>query len=108
MRQHRTRNLEDVPRDSWFALPRPRNGEKNSYYNEIPGSPLARRPGMTGSDLRAGPLVPHALQFHRAVGDRDAESGADGAFDEVDVAAMGADQLVGDGKAKSTAAEAAG
>src|SRR5262249_35050414 len=44
--------------------------------------------------LRAGPLVAHGLQFHRAIRNRHAEGRADGAFDQMDVAAMGADQLV--------------
>ena len=48
--------------------------------------------------LRPRPLVADALQFHRAVGDRDPEGGADGAFDQMDVAAMGADQFGGDRK----------
>ena len=53
------------------------------------------------------PLVPHAEQFHRAVRDRDPEGGADGAFDQMDVAAMGADQFGGDRKAEAAAAGAA-
>src|SRR5205085_5661536 len=60
------------------------------------------------SDLRTHPLFAHALQFHRAVRDGDAEGGADGAFDEMDVAAMGADQLGGDDKTEPAAAGAAG
>ncbi len=47
-------------------------------------------------------------QFHRAVGDDDAEGGADGALDQLDVAAMGAHQLGGDGEAEAAAAGAAG
>ena len=38
----------------------------------------------------------------------DPEGGADGALDQMDVAAMGADQFGGDGKAKPAAAGAAG
>src|SRR5262249_55701540 len=60
------------------------------------------------SDLSADALVAHAREFHRAVGDGDAEGGTDGAFNEMDVAAMGADQLGGDGQAQPAAAGAAG
>src|SRR3954470_11000179 len=51
--------------------------------------------------LRRGPLVADALQFHRAVRDGDPEGGADGAFDQMDVAAMGADQFGRDRQAKA-------
>ena len=61
-------------------------------------------PEMTRPVLRPRPLVADGQQFHRAVGDRDPEGGADGAFDQVDVAAMGADQFGGDGEAEATAA----
>lgn len=50
-------------------------------------------------DLRPRPLVADALQFHRAIRYRDPEGGADGAFDQMDVAAMGADQFGGNRKA---------
>src|SRR5262245_49691098 len=58
--------------------------------------------------LRPLPLVPHAQKFHRAVGDHDAEGGADGAFDELDAPAMCADEFGRDRKAKAAAAGAAG
>src|SRR5689334_2181505 len=80
---------------------------------------MARRvsPGMTQSAgglmsasgrLRPLPLVADGKQFHGAVGDDDSEGGADGAFDQMDVAAMGANQLGGNRKAKAAAAGAAG
>lgn len=49
--------------------------------------------------LRPGSFVADGEELHRAVGDDDAEGGAERAFDEVNVAAMGADQLGSDGKA---------
>jgi hypothetical protein len=52
-----------------------------------------------GGDLRPCPLVADAQQFHRSVGNRDPEGGADGALDQMDVAAMGADQFGGNRKA---------
>src|SRR5437868_5183669 len=54
------------------------------------------------------PLAADRQQFHRAIRDRDPERGADGALDQMDMAAMGADQLGGDRKAQSAAAGAAG
>jgi hypothetical protein len=46
--------------------------------------------------LRPRPLVADALQFHRPVRYGDPEGGADGAFDQMDIAAMGANQFGGD------------
>src|SRR5947199_3571811 len=77
------------------------NGEKGCHYNEILGAPRTPHPERRARGLRAGPLMANALQFHRTVRDGDAEGGADGAFDKVDVTAVGADQLSGDGKAKA-------
>src|SRR5580692_2827785 len=54
------------------------------------------------------PLVADAEQFHRAVGNRDPEGGADGALDQVDFAAMGADQFGRDRKPEPAAAGPAG
>ena len=56
------------------------------------------------SALRAGAAA--GAQFHRAVGNSQAERRADGAFDQADLAAMGAHQFGGDGKAKPGAAGA--
>src|SRR5579871_5312806 len=68
------------------------------------------RPGMTQREatLRPRPLVADGQQFHRTVRDDDPEGGADGAFDQLDVAAMGADELGGDREAEPAAAGAAG
>ena len=63
------------------------------------------RPAGTASGPRA--LVADGEQFHRPVRDDDPESGADRALDQRDLAAMGADQLGGDGKAQPAAAETA-
>src|SRR6185369_13331726 len=64
------------------------------------------RPRMTALSRRA--LFPHALQLDRAVRHHDPEGGADGAFDQVDVAAVGADQLGGDREPEPAAAGPAG
>src|SRR5271154_1493478 len=65
------------------------------------------RPGMTSqSSPRA--LVADGEQLHRPVRDHDPERGPDGALDQRDGAAMGADELGGDGKPKPAAAGAAG
>src|ERR1700741_2946067 len=81
-------------------------------------SMLSNRPGMTGKSARPGtplklhlrprPLAADGEQFHRAVRDHDPEGGADGAFDQLDFAAMGADELGGDGEAEPAAPWAAG
>src|SRR6266700_4866763 len=55
------------------------------------------------SKLRPRPLVADALQFHRAVRNRKPEGGTDGAFDQMDVAAMGADQFGGDRQSQAAA-----
>src|SRR5436853_4729883 len=65
---------------------------------------------MASAD-RAASLSPRALaapgaEFDRAVRDDDAESRADGAVDQADLAAMGADQLGRDRKAEPGAAAA--
>src|SRR3954471_24248372 len=65
---------------------------------------LGPRPGMTNARLRPRPLVPYALEFHRAVRDRDPEGGADGAFHQMNLAAMGADQFGGDRQPQAAAA----
>src|ERR1700733_873691 len=49
--------------------------------------------------LRPRPLVADAEQLHRPVRDRDPERGPDGARDQMDVAAMGAQQFGGDRQA---------
>ncbi len=54
--------------------------------------------------LSSRPLVADAQEFHRPIGNRNPERGADGTFHQMDVAAMGADQFGGDRKPKSTAA----
>ena len=59
------------------------------------------------SRLRADPLVAHALQFHRAVGDGDAEGGADGALDQANLAAVRAHQFGDDRQTEADAARAA-
>src|SRR3984957_16638162 len=58
--------------------------------------------------LRPCALVAHAQQFHRTVRYRDPEGGADGAFDQMDFAAMGADQFGGDRQPQPAAAGPAG
>jgi hypothetical protein len=64
-----------------------------SFKNlQIPGSRALRAPRKDGA-LRPRPLVADAQQFHRPVRDHDPEGGADGALDQMDVAAMGADQF---------------
>ena len=55
---------------------------------------------------RAGALAAPDRELDRAVGDGEAEGRADGAFDQADVAAMGAHQLGRDGKAEAGAAGA--
>ena len=78
-------NLLQIQRDSGFnAAPCPQ------MCNGTSGNDSA-------ADLRPRPLVADGLQFHRAVGNRDPEGGADGAFDQMDVAVMGADQFGGNG-----------
>jgi hypothetical protein len=66
---------------------------------EIPGSLawLAPRNDRSGSGPR--PLVADGQEFHRPVRHHDPEGGANGALDQVDVAAMGAHQFGGDGQA---------
>src|SRR5260370_28069673 len=63
-------------------------------------------PGMTktGGVLRPCPLVAYAQQFHRPVRYCDPEGRADGAFHQMDVAAMGADQFGGDREPQPAAA----
>jgi hypothetical protein len=58
---------------------------------------LGARPGMTGA-LRPRALVSHRQQFHRPVGNHDAEGRPDGALDQRNLAAMGTHQLGGDGE----------
>src|SRR6185437_9100165 len=58
---------------------------------------------------RPGPLGPRAFvangeEFHRAVRNDDAEGGADGALDELNMAVMGADQFGGDREPEPAAA----
>src|SRR3984957_10401669 len=67
------------------------------------GFDASHRPAMT-SLLRPCALVAHAQQLHRAVRYRDPEGGADGAFDQMDFAAMGADQFGGDRQPQPAAA----
>src|SRR5437879_6724538 len=50
------------------------------------------------------PLVAYAQQFHRPVGYCDPEGRSDGAFHQMDVAAMGADKFGGDREPQSAAA----
>src|SRR6266702_2642865 len=57
-----------------------------------------------GAFSRQRPLVTDGKQFHRPVGDRNPEGGADGALDQMDVAAMGAHQLGRDRKPEPAAA----
>ena len=59
--------------------------------------PQMRNCASGNDELCPRPLVADTLQFHRPVGNRDPESGADGAFDQMDVAAMGAHQFGGNG-----------
>jgi len=68
----------------------------------------SRCPGMTKGYLRPRPLVAHAQEFHRPVRYRDPEGRADGAFHQMDVAAMSADQLCRDRKSQPAAAGPAG
>jgi len=80
----------------------PRRGITPSICDGKSAENVAKTP--IGLALRPRPLVADAEQFHRPVRYRDPEGGPDGAFDEVDVAAMGADQLGGDRKPKPAAA----
>ena len=50
-------------------------------------------PRNAARELSPRAFVADDLELHRAVGDRDPEGGADGALDQMDVAAMGADQF---------------
>jgi hypothetical protein len=75
-------------------------------YIGIPGSLALLAPRNDGGVKFLGscPLVAHAQEFHRPVRDGDPEGCPDGAFHQMDVAAMGADQFGGDGEAKPAAA----
>jgi hypothetical protein len=91
--QREPRNLVQLPLDSGLEA------------EPVIGPDRWPRPGMTGlARLRPCPFVAHAQEFHRPVGDRDPESRADGAFDQMDVAAMGADQFSGDRETQPAAA----
>src|SRR5215218_145834 len=86
-----------------------------SAGTRLPASDLGRGKPVKSATKRSKkrglgpcPLVADGLQFHRAVRNRDPEGGADGAFDQVDIAAMGADQFGGDCQAKAAAARPAG
>src|SRR5712672_1909459 len=94
-RRWRTWNLAQSPRDSGFeAFASPRNDGR---------SRLGQRRGASGPrELADGP------EFHGAVGNHDPEGGAQGALDQMDVAAMEADQFGRDGQAEPTAAGSAG
>ena len=54
------------------------------------------------------PLFAYAQQFHRPIRYNDPEGRADGAFDQMDLAAMGADQFGGNGQPQPAAARPAG
>jgi hypothetical protein len=69
-----------------------------SLWSDGPGD------GDSAVGLGPGPFIADAEQFHRAVRDRDPEGRADGAFDQMDIAAMGADQFGRDRKAQPAAA----
>src|SRR5487761_2455626 len=58
--------------------------------------------------LRPRPLVAHAQQFHRPVRYRDPEGRADGPFHQMNLPAMGADQLGGNRKPEPAAARPPG
>src|SRR5437868_13974079 len=58
------------------------------------------------ASLSSRALAAPGAELDRAVRDDDAEGRADGAVDQADLAAMGADQLGRDRKAKSRAAAA--
>jgi hypothetical protein len=88
-----TRILVQLLRDSGFIASR---------------CPQMRNCASGNDGLRPRPLVADALQFHRPVGNGYPEGGADGALDQMDIAAMRADQFGGDRKAEPAAAGPAG
>src|SRR3954447_14491896 len=66
----------------------------NSHLLPEIASPGTRTRGLSGySGPR--PFAAHVMEFHRTVRYGDPEGGADGAFHEVDVATVGADQFGG-------------
>ena len=89
------------------------NPECSCNYLGIPGSRCLAHARNDENRRRARPyalrpLVADAQQFHRPVRDRDPEGGADGALDQMDVAAMGADQFGGNRQPEPAAAGPAG
>src|SRR4030081_1481809 len=100
VQRSRKRAIANGSRPDWQA---PQRGIRTSICADgLAKSPQNEPNGTT--PLSPRPLVAHAEQFHRPVGYRDPEGRADGAFDEIDLTAMGADQFGGDGEAQPTAA----
>ena len=82
-----------------FAPSRPAFGRSTSPHA---GERESHRPRGLGPH----PLAAPAVELDRAVRDGDAEGRADGALDQLDLAAMGAHQLGRDGEAEAGAAGA--
>src|SRR6516164_8261098 len=89
--------LASIAAPDYAARPRP-----PQYPPLWPERPTARAPEAS----RAGALVAAGLKLDRPVRNLDAEGGADGSVHQVDLAAMGAHQLGGDGEAEAGAAGA--
>src|ERR1700721_4790076 len=76
----------------------------NLVQLRLDSGPIASRcPWNDRHALRPGALVADAQQFHRPVRYHDPEGGADGPLDQMDFAAMGANQFGGDGKPEPAA-----
>src|SRR5437868_3154507 len=78
-----------------------RSASKRYFTPEIalPSTRTSRLSGYSGPR----PFAAHVMEFHRAVRYGDPEGGADGAFHEVEVATMGADQFGGNGQPEPAA-----
>ena len=76
-----------------------KKNRRSPRMDRNPAAAAAGRIRISGA-IRSGPgaLATDAVQFHRAIRHGDAEGGTEGSFHQVDVAAMGADQLRGNGQ----------